>query len=72
MPILNYGKKYIKGFDKDTIWYDISDNIHGNDSYYEYDVDVEDEVGKMMHEVLTDLGYNFEKEGYEVLFWISW
>jgi hypothetical protein len=73
IPILNYGKKYIKGFDKDTVWDDISDNIHGNDSYYEHYIDKENsEVGKMLYDVLTEIGYDFNKKGYEVLFWISW
>jgi hypothetical protein len=72
IPILNYGEKYIKGFNKDTVWDDMTAYYHGNDTYYEYYIDLDDKVGKMMHDVLTDLGYNFEKKGYEVLFWISW
>ena len=74
-PIMNYGNKYIKGFSKDEVWDEISDNIHGNDTYYEHFIDIKDtdnKVDKMLYDVLTELGYDFDKEGYEVLFWISW
>jgi hypothetical protein len=68
IPILNYGKQFIKGFNKDLIWDDICDNLRGNDSYMDYTVNEDTEVGKQMRKVLNEL----KIKDVEVLFWVSW
>ena len=70
IPILNYGKKYIKGFDKDLIWEDICENLGGNDQYLEYQFDEESEPSIMLKSVLDDL--EIECPDNEILFWVSW
>lgn len=77
IPILNYGKKFVDGFDKDFIWDYMCDRelMYGNDTYSDisfddiWSDDKEKEFNKMMKSVLDELNIDYS-DG--VLFFISW
>jgi len=69
IPILNYGKQFIDGFDKDKIWRELSDEMHGNDTYLEYTFSNSD-IDVMLKRALDELNVPIEDD--EVLFWVSW
>lgn len=71
IPILNYGKSYIEGFDKDLIWDSFCDQEgFRNDSYQEFYIE-DDDASQMLKLVLDELGIDYETDN-EVLFWVSW
>lgn len=74
IPVLNYGKKYIKGFNKDTIWDMLCERDNfGNDTYIEYYFEEDiNEVSKdesMLKQVLDELGIKYKDS---IFLWVSW
>ena len=67
IPIVNYGEKYIEGFNRD-VFENIFDG--NNDTYFEYTAYSDNKYGKLMIKVLEELGIG--KEGDEILYWVSW